>query len=78
MLGERFKLLEMSHQFVFGSPAGEVELKHLQGANGWFPPHPETDEETGYDGQVDLNRDTVLAVGQQMTTTEDALEPAEE
>ena len=66
----------MSHQFLFRGPALEVELKHLQGANGWFPPHPETDEEAGNDGQIDLDRDTLWTVGQQMTATEDAFEPA--
>ena len=68
----------MSHQFVFRGPAREVELNHLQGAKGWFPADPETDEQTGDDGQVDLDRDAVVAVGQQMTATQDALEPAKE
>src|SRR5260370_36855049 len=77
LLRERFKLVEMSHQFVFGSPAGEVELNHLQGANGWVPTHPKTDKEAGDDGQGDLNRNAALAFGQQMTATEASLEPAE-
>ena len=29
LLRERFYLVEMSHQFVFRSPTGEVELNHL-------------------------------------------------
>ena len=68
----------MSQQFLFRGPVHEVELNHLQGANGWLPPYPETDEQTGDDGQVDLDRNAVLAVGQQMTATQDALEPAKE
>ena len=53
----------MRHEFRFRGPASEVKLNHLQGAYGWLPPHPETDEEAGNDGQVDLDRDTVTAVG---------------
>src|ERR1022692_280876 len=67
----------MRHQFFFRGPAHEVELDHLQGANGRLAANPETDQQAGNDGQVDLDRDTVAAVGQQMTTAEDAFEPAE-
>ena len=67
----------MSHQFLFGGPALEVELDHFQGPDGGLPPRPEADEQTGNDGQVDLDGDAVLAVGQQMTATQDAFEPAE-
>jgi hypothetical protein len=67
----------MSHQFFFRGPAHEVELDHLQGANGRLAANPETDQQAGNDGQVDLDRDTIAAVGQQMTTAEDAFEPAE-
>ena len=52
----------MGHEFVFCGPAGEVELNHLQGANGWLTTHPETDEKTGDDSQVDLDLDAVGAV----------------
>src|SRR5271170_3585539 len=69
LLREQFELVEMSHQFIFRGPAHEVELDHLQGANGGLSPHPETDQEAGDDGQVDLDRDAVAAVGQQMTAT---------
>ena len=67
----------MSHQFVFGGPADEVELDHLQRAAGWLPPRPETDKQAGDDGQVDLNGDAVAAVGEQVPATEDAFEPTE-
>src|SRR5579863_1159553 len=77
LLRERFELFEMSYQFVFRGPTGEVELNHLQSANGWFAPYPKTDEETGNDSQVDLDGDAVAAIGQQMTATQDAFEPAE-
>src|ERR1700693_2621333 len=69
-------MLQMSHQFLFRGPAREVELQHLQSAKGWFAPGPQANEQTGNEGQVDLDRDAVQTVGQQMTTTEDALEPA--
>ena len=67
----------MSHQFVFRGPAHEVELDHLQRANRGFPAHPQADEQAGDDGQVDLDRDALMAVGQQVRAAEDAFEPAE-
>ena len=54
----------MSHQLFVRGPADEVELKHLQSANGWFPPGPETDQEAGDDGQVDLDGDAGTAVSE--------------
>ena len=66
----------MGRQFRFAGPTLEVELDHLQGADAWFASRPEGDEQAGYHGQVDLNRDALLAERQQMTATQDALEPA--
>src|ERR1700733_9891340 len=67
----------MGRQFLFRGPAHEVELNHLQGANGRLAANPETDQQAGDDGQVDLNRHTVAAFGQQMTATKDAFGPPE-
>ena len=61
---EWLELVEMSHQFVFRGPAYQVELNHLQSTNRGLPPHPETDQQTGDDGQVDLDLNAVAAVGQ--------------
>jgi hypothetical protein len=69
--------MEMSRQFLKSGPAGEVELNHLQSAFGWLASDPDADQEARDDGQIDLDGDTILAIGEQMPATEDALEPAE-
>jgi hypothetical protein len=60
---ERFELVQISQQLIFRGPAGEVELQHLQCANGGFPPDPKTDQQTGDDAQVDLDRHAVGTIG---------------
>ena len=73
-----FELADVLQQFVGRRQAAEVELQHFPGSLGRLLAGPQADEQAGDDAQVDLDGDAVLAGGQQMLATEDALEPAEE
>jgi hypothetical protein len=73
-----FKPADVLQQFFDRGQAAEVELQHLPGSLGRFLASPKADEQAGDDGQVDLDGDAVLAGGQQVLTTQDALEPTEE
>ena len=68
----------MGDQFRFAGQAREVELHHLPGSLGGLLARPQGDEQAGDESQVDLDFDAVVAGGQQVAATQNALEPTEE
>src|SRR5437899_238207 len=71
------KTRKVNKQFLLRRPTTEVELQHFVRSLRRFLACPHADEQTGQHAQVDLDRQAVLAVGQQMPTAQNAFEPAE-
>jgi hypothetical protein len=69
---------DVGQQFVFISHAGEVPAEHLIGAQRWLSPRPQGNQHTGDDRRLGLQFDAVLAITQQMPTTQHMLEKAKE
>jgi hypothetical protein len=65
-------------QLLFAGHAREEKVQHFQGSLGRLLAGPQADEQAGDDAQVQLDRDAVLAGGEQVATTQDALEPTKE
>src|SRR5712692_7909600 len=72
------KGLDVGEQFFLRCPAAEVEAQHLVGASGRLAACPQADQQAGDDAQVQLDGDPVGAGREQMATTQNAFEPAEE
>lgn len=72
------KGLDVGEQFFLRCPAAEVEAHHLVGASGRLAACPQADQQAGDDAQVQLDGDPVGAGREQMATTQNAFEPAEE
>src|SRR5438445_10578112 len=72
------KGLDVGEQFFLRCPAAEVEAQHLVGASGRLAACPQADQQAGDDAQVQLDGDPVDAGREQMATTQNTFEPAEE
>ena len=68
----------MCQQFRFAGPAREVVAQHLERSFARLVASPQCHQQTGDQGQVDLDRHAILTGGQQMLTAQNAFEPAEE
>jgi hypothetical protein len=60
------------------SPATEIETEQLVGAFRGGAPNPQTDEQTGNQGYVDLQLHPIFTLAEQMATAQDTFQPAEE
>ena len=72
------QLGDVSQQFLFVGQAAEVEAEHLKGPLGRLVAGPQTDEQAGDDCQVDLNRNSILAMRDQMPVVKDTFQPVKE
>src|SRR5262245_29253187 len=73
-----FELRDMREKFFVVRPAREEKTNHLEGPLGRLSPGPNADQQTRNQGHIGLDRDPLLAMAQQVSAPEDALEPAEE
>jgi hypothetical protein len=65
--------LNMRNHFGSTGPATEIEAEQLVGAFGGGPPYPQTNEQAGDEGHIDLQMDAVRALTEQMAATQDTL-----
>jgi len=70
--------IDMANDLTRTGPATEIVAEHLIGAFGGSLPHPQIHEQASDEGHVDLHLHAVGTLTEQMTTAQDALEPAEE
>lgn len=74
----RGRALQVGQQFMLVCPTLKIQPQHLEGSLVRLGAGPLDDQQTGDQGQVDLNGDAIVTGRQQMLAAEDALEPAEE
>src|SRR5438105_5697504 len=73
-----FFQFEMSSQLILGGPADEVVAEHFEGSLGRLAARGAAEQHTGNQSRVDLERDAVQVVADQMPCPQHALHPAEE
>ena len=68
----------MSFQFIFLGQAREVVVKHFECGLRRFAVRPQAQQHAGDDRAIDLNPQAIGFVAEQVPTTEQVLEEAEE
>src|ERR1700728_4168450 len=71
------ELGQMSQQFLFAGQAREVVADHFVSAQRWLTPRPQADKHAGDNRTVRLNLDALLALAEQVPTTQHVLEEPE-
>ena len=68
----------MGHHLLQGGPLLQVQAEHLEGPQGRLAAGPEVDQQAGDDCTVGLDLDAYRVRAQEVATSQDVLEEAEE
>ena len=69
--------VDMGNQLRFTGPSAEVETKHFVRAFGGRASDPQTDQQAGDQGHIDLDPHAIGTLAEQMATTQHTFEPPE-